>query len=630
MVKQQLLQRIVGQVSAGTVSKEELDKMTREQVSAYRKDVMKDYFKGIQNLEQTGVPPKYTAFDMDIVTSFQTRVPQREDLRKMLDEADKAGLLELAKVMPGPMQAIMDDREKQIDLMQEMAQINAQGRNQHYFADLLRKYGDRGLSSNICIPIVATGGLSEGNGGNNPAHRDIQIRVLLGDPEDSEMIMRKHLKKDDVLQPILMDSVISTTDIDNWREQRNHLGEAFLPVASLARIMPVSLNRARHCAERLAEMSQGGTNPVDISAFLLHEAMAQLQLALLGGTEEEMEKSNAPLREAFGGRSEGPRAAEAGAIGDAMNFLMSNVRTNKELTLPSEVGLEVKEGELFKGPLSRAVYTAEVEEKERFTHTANYGNVLLILFAGHDTTGHTMTWTIFELSRHPEVMKELQKEVDQFFEYLDGRDPTYQDLYRLQFMNRCITEAMRLWPVVPTVGWRQLQLPETVKGPGGTEIELPIRTRTAVINWARHRNPDLWGPDVDEFNPHRDFHPEEIVSVGGPSSGANPQSERFSPFAYGPRSCLGKNFAQLEMRLIMAHLLRKFDFTLAGAYEPLMKVRSFPSGMDDLNNFHGLDRGTMGPMDMEETEEKVWGTRHVVGMKVLAKARARAVAGVSA
>merc|ERR1719261_1688333 len=101
-----------------------------------------------------------------------------------------------------------------------------------------------------------------------------------------------------------------------------------------------------------------------------------------------------------------------------------------------------------------------------------------------------MTWLTFELARHPEIQKELQKECDEFFEYLDGRDPTYQDLYRLPLMNKCITEAMRLWPVVPTVGWRQLQFPDFVQGVGGDEVQLPRDTRTGVLNLSRHRNPD--------------------------------------------------------------------------------------------------------------------------------------------
>merc|ERR1712100_216048 len=111
---------------------------------------------------------------------------------------------------------------------------------------------------------------------------------------------------------------------------------------------------------------------------------------------------------------------------------------------------------------------------------------------------------------------------------------------------RCITEIMRLWPVVVSGTFRQLQYPETIKGPNGTEVLLPKDAKCQMNNWSKHRDPELWGKDVNAFNPYRDFTPEEIVNVGGPQAAVNPQSLRFSPFSVNPRSCLGKNFAQME------------------------------------------------------------------------------------
>ena len=79
----------------------------------------------------------------------------------------------------------------------------------------------------------------------------------------------------------------------------------------------------------------------------------------------------------------------------------------------------------------------------------------------------------------------------------------------------------------------------------------------------RHRAPELWGPDAAEWNPDREFSDEEL-GFGVPMHGFNPASPRFSPFTYGPRDCMGRNFAQMEMRIILAYLLRSFDFELAG------------------------------------------------------------------
>merc|ERR1711894_480613 len=99
----------------------------------------------------------------------------------------------------------------------------------------------------------------------------------------------------------------------------------------------------------------------------------------------------------------------------------------------------------------------------------------------------------------------------------------------------------------------------------------------------------------------------------------NPQSARFSPFAHNPRSCLGKNFAQMEMRLILSYLIHAFDFTLAGPYSHL-QGRENPVVPGE-HDFRGINRGTMGPMDLEFSRECSWGTRHSYALKMYAQPR---------
>jgi cytochrome P450 len=350
-------------------------------------------------------------------------------------------------------------------------------------------------------------------------------------------------------------------------------------------------------------MAAGGA-AVDMSDFLLHEAQAQLQLALLGAPEELMEATNAEIRAAFmGDVSQG----RVGALGDAMRQLMELAKSSSTLGLPSD-GCPVR------GPLSRAVQTADLGP------SAMYGNMLLILFAGHDTTGHTMTWLLFELARNPAIQARLHEEVDQFMKSLGGRDPTYRDLSQLDLMDKCITETLRLWPAVASGTYRRLQFDDTVIGPGGKEVTLPRGTAVNIVNWNRHRNKALWGDDADHFNPLRDFKFQEMVKVGCPMAAVNPQSHRFSPFAFAPRNCLGRNFAQMEMRLIILNLLHKFDFALAPPYDSLMgKVIGASSNAE--GEFRGINRITLGPMNMESWSEHSWGKRPLNALKMFPRAR---------
>merc|ERR1719163_206489 len=101
-----------------------------------------------------------------------------------------------------------------------------------------------------------------------------------------------------------------------------------------------------------------------------------------------------------------------------------------------------------------------------------------------------MTWLTFELARYPEIQREVQQEIDNFFAGLKGRDPTYQDLSQLRLLSRCITETLRLWPAVPNGTYRQLHFPDTVTGPDGEEVTLPKGAKCQMTNWSRHRNPE--------------------------------------------------------------------------------------------------------------------------------------------
>ena len=138
---------------------------------------------------------------------------------------------------------------------------------------------------------------------------------------------------------------------------------------------------------------------------------------------------------------------------------------------------------------------------------------------------------------------------------------------------------------MPNGTFRELQFDDTIRGPDGKEVLLKKGTYVQVTNWMRHRSTELWGPDANTFNPDRNFSPGELWN-GNPFKAYNPQSSRFSPFTFAPRHCMGMNFAQMEMRVILSHLLYNFDFDLAG-----------PTKTADPEMYVGVNRATLGPRD---------------------------------
>mmetsp|Transcript_26365 Transcript_26365/g.63507 ORF Transcript_26365/g.63507 Transcript_26365/m.63507 type:complete len:188 (-) Transcript_26365:438-1001(-) len=179
----------------------------------------------------------------------------------------------------------------------------------------------------------------------------------------------------------------------------------------------------------------------------------------------------------------------------------------------------------------------------------------------------------------------------------------YGDLSRLQFMTRCIMETLRLWPAVANGTFRQLEHDDWIHGQDGEKVRVPEGTFVQVTNWLRHRNPQLWGPDAEVFNPDREFTPDEIWNNKG-FSARNPATLRFSPFTYQPRDCIGKNFAQSEMRAILSHLLHNFTFELE---DPSREDRQA-----------GVNFGTLGPRDFSRpapAKPHLW-NRPPVGLRM--------------
>ena len=365
----------------------------------------------------------------------------------------------------------------------------------------------------------------------------------------------KHTKKMPNFVPLLHDSLISTTDVKQWKGQRMEFVEAFSPI-ELNSILSVSHERAKKCKKLLWDISKQGKRKVNMSDFFLNETLAQLQLAMFGLSEEFQENTNKKIRDAFGGKGKGY----------ARQYALDLIE-------------EIKKS---KGPLSQSF-----NDIKNSTDTQEYGNALIFSFAGHDTTGHTLTWLLFELSKNQTWQRKLQREVDHFWNIQGDDKITTKDFRRLPFMTRCIMETLRLHTAVPNGTFRELIEDDEIRGKNGM-VRVPKGTYVQIFNYSRHLNPELWGEDCEDFNPERKFEGNELWN-DEVHAFYNPSSKRFSPFTYGPRDCIGKNFSQLEMRLILLEIFKHFNFILDDKQNR------------EIFNNHEINRATMGPMDVYDT-----------------------------
>ena len=161
---------------------------------------------------------------------------------------------------------------------------------------------------------------------------------------------------------------------------------------------------------------------------------------------------------------------------------------------------------------------------------------LTILIAGHETTANAIAWAFYLLGRHPGVEAKLHEHLDAT---LGDRDPTVDDVPRLDYVRAVLAETMRLYPPAWITARRALR--PTMLGPQA------VATNEIVIvsQYVTHRNPRYW-PEPERFIPERFL-------------GAEPTAKfAYFPFGGGNRNCIGERFAWLEGILAIATIARRF------------------------------------------------------------------------
>lgn len=185
--------------------------------------------------------------------------------------------------------------------------------------------------------------------------------------------------------------------------------------------------------------------------------------------------------------------------------------------------------------LSMLIQVRDEETQIQLTEEELLGHVGVLFAAGHETSANALTWTLFLLSQHPQVMADL---LDELETVTQGAPPSLEHLQNLPLLERVIKESMRLFPPVPWNG-RVTSKPTTLNG-----YVLPMGTEVLVSIYQTHHMGDLY-PDPETFNPNR----WETIT---------PNSYEYNPFSAGPRMCIGAGFAMMEIKIILSMLLQRY------------------------------------------------------------------------
>ncbi|PHH70204.1 hypothetical protein CDD82_7265 [Ophiocordyceps australis] len=183
-------------------------------------------------------------------------------------------------------------------------------------------------------------------------------------------------------------------------------------------------------------------------------------------------------------------------------------------------------------PLPRSEMTAEA---------------LAYVIAGSDTTSNSSCALANYLLRHPRVLALVQRELDAAVPPA-VQVPDWNTVRNLEYLQWTVLETLR-HHATSGIGLPRLVPPSS---PGITLLgrHFPPGTVLSVPTYSLHHSRAIWGPDALDFRPERwaDPTPEQKMA--------------FNPFGHGPRACVGRNVAEMEMKLIAATWIRRYSLTL--------------------------------------------------------------------
>ncbi|MDS0279613.1 cytochrome P450 [Halomicroarcula sp. S1AR25-4] len=182
--------------------------------------------------------------------------------------------------------------------------------------------------------------------------------------------------------------------------------------------------------------------------------------------------------------------------------------------------------------------------------------VVGMLFAGHETTALAMTYALHQIATHPTVADRFHAEIDAV---LDGR-PSFDQLQELDYLERIVDETLRLYPpvhAIPRV---------TTESVGVGDYAIPEGATVLLSVWCLHRDPRFYD-DPLTFDPGR-----------WAETSPRDRGHAFVPFGAGPRTCIGRHFARLEAKAVLAEIGRRYRLDADSGIEVAPQMTTQPEG----------------------------------------------------
>uniref|UniRef100_A0A8C7XW34 Cholesterol 24-hydroxylase n=1 Tax=Oryzias sinensis TaxID=183150 RepID=A0A8C7XW34_9TELE len=360
-------------------------------------------------------------------------------------------------------------------------------------------------------------------------------------------------------QRFLGNGLVTARDHEMWYKQRRIMDPAFSSLY-LRGLMGTFNETAEKLMERLSEIADNNmeANMLHlvncVTLDVINKVLKYIKKSFFGiyKTEQPLRLQLAIIRLSFQFKPKNrPFVKE---VREACRLLRSTgAKWVNERKTAIQNGEEVPKDILTQIIKTSAAEEKMTEEDEEFM----LDNFVTFFIAGQETTANQLAFCIMELARHPEILEELRKEVEEVIGM--KREINYEDLGKLVYLSQVLKETLRLYSTVPGTS-RELTEEITIDG-----FRIPVGTNLMFSSYVCGRMEKFF-KDPLKFDPDR-FHPD-----------APKPYYCYYPFALGPRSCLGQNFAQMEAKVVMAKLIQRFSWELVPG-----------------QSFEVLDTGTLRP-----------------------------------
>jgi cytochrome P450 len=363
----------------------------------------------------------------------------------------------------------------------------------------------------------------------------------------------KHELSETALKPLLGESIF-TTNGPVWERQRRMLDPAF-GQAKLKEVFSLMTGGADAMVARLDAVKDGEI--ADIEIEMTHVTADIILRTILS---ESLEGEGA--RQIFNAFN---LFQEKAVVMIQLSFFRLPLwlaplhyrtwkRTGREIRDLLSVSIRTRfeayqrgeKGE-YKDILQSMLETRDPEDGSSYTLVELVDQVAMLFLAGHETSASALSWSLFLLSKCPEIQERLHQETCQL---LGDRQPEFKDIPRHRQIRNVFRETMRIYPPVGFLTFR--------KATGGQQLlkhQVPDGSPVVISPWLVHRHRDLWDRP-NEFDPDR-F-----------DGGLDQPQCAYIPFGQGPRICIGAAFAMQEAMLILATLTRRYRFEPSPGPDP--------------------------------------------------------------